>query len=161
MEQYSHGEFKVTGFKVSIPNKHQEQEVINQAWLDFDKMQLNSLVEPKANPSLHAIYYNYTNPTDNKLCGYDMLIGYITDDNYATNNPLLQTITIPAQEYKYITINSCDALEIQVAWEKINSMPQTELDRAYGYDLEMYAESFGNLTIATSLDLIPNSQTLR
>jgi Integron-associated effector binding protein len=152
MEQYSHGEFKVTGFVVTIPNKAQEQEVINQAWLNFDKMQLNSLVEPKAYPSLHAIYFNYTNPTDKELCGYDMLIGYITDDTFATNNPLLQTITIPAQDYNYLVTKTCTPPDIQAAWENINSMSSQELNRAYGYDLEMYSENFDYTTIALAVN---------
>jgi hypothetical protein len=152
MEQYSHEEFKVSGIVVTILNKAQEQEAINEAWLEFDKIQLNSIVEPKAYPSLHAIYYNYTNPTDKQLCGYDMMIGYITDDTFTTDNALIKTITIPAQDYKYLVTKTCTPPDIQAAWENINSMPQLELDRVYGYDLEMYTEDFSNTTIAVSVN---------
>jgi Integron-associated effector binding protein len=154
MEQYSHGEFKVSGFVVSIPNKVQEQKAINEAWIEFDKIQLNSIIEPKAYPSLHAIYYNYNNPTDRQLCGYDMLIGYITDDTFTTDNALIKDITIPAQDYSYLVTKTCTPLDIQAAWETINSMPQLELDRVYGYDLEMYTEDFSNTTIAVSVNNI-------
>jgi predicted transcriptional regulator YdeE len=152
MEQYSHGKFNTTGMVYHIPNHAQEQEVINLAWLDFDKFQLSKLVTNKAYPHLHAIYYNYTNPTDKLLCGYDMLIGYITEDNYITDNPKLKTITIPAQDYRYIKFEGCVPEEIKNNWDKINSMTQQELDRDYGYDLEMYSEKMDSVTIAVSVN---------
>lgn len=80
-----------------------------------------------------------------------MLIGYITKIGVIQTNPNITTIQIPAQDYRYTTITDISPEAIFGTWSKINTTPQSELARNYGYDLDMYNEAHTELTIAVSV----------
>jgi predicted transcriptional regulator YdeE len=152
MESYSHGTFEVSGYVVTIPNPQEAQTVIQTAWKKFMDGGLSKLVEHKAYEGVHAIYYDYTNPTESDKVGYKMLLGFITEAGTTQSNPEFQTITIPAQTYKYIEINGDFQKILPIEWAKINAMPKSEVDRDYGYDLEMYSLDYKTCTLAVSVN---------
>jgi hypothetical protein len=152
MESYSHGAFQVSGYKVTITNPADAQEIIQKAWHKFMQEGLFKLVENKAYPHVHAVYYNYTNLENPEQEGYDMLLGYITTDGTAQSNPDLIDLIIPPQDYDYIKFDSDNfQKDLPVEWEKINAMPKSELNRTHGYDLEMYSEDYKTCTLAVSV----------
>jgi predicted transcriptional regulator YdeE len=152
MQSYSHGAFQVSGYKVTITDEQQSHDIIQKAWHTFMQEGLSKLVEHKAYQHVHAVYYNYTNLDKPKNFGYDMLLGFITEDGSIQSNPELIDIQIPAQDYKYIKFTSDNfEKDLQVEWEKINAMPKSELNRAYGYDLEMYSEDYKGCTLAVGV----------
>jgi predicted transcriptional regulator YdeE len=153
MYSYSHGAFQVSGYKVTINNSQDAQSVIQAAWHRFMKEGLSKLVEHKAYQHVHAVYYNYTNLDNPEQEGYDMILGYITEDGSAQTNPEFITITIPPQDYKYIKFTSDNfEQDLPIEWEKINSMPKSELNRTHGYDLEMYSEDYKTCTLAVGVN---------
>jgi hypothetical protein len=152
MDSYSHGIFQVSGYKVTINNPTEAQAVIQVAWKKFMHQGLSQQVEHKAYQHVHAVYYNYTNLDNPELEGYDMLLGYITEDGSTQNNLELITITVPPQDYQYAKFTSDNfEQDLPIEWEKINSMPKSELPRDYGYDLEMYSEDCKSCTLAVSV----------
>jgi predicted transcriptional regulator YdeE len=152
MDSYSHGAFQVSGYKVTITSPQEAQEIIQKAWHKFMKEGLSKLVEHKAYQHVHAVYYNYTNLDNPELEGYDMLLGYITEDGSTQNNPEFITITVPPQDYQYAKFTSDNfEQDLPIEWEKINSMPKSELPRDFDYDLEMYSEDGKGCTLAVSV----------
>ena len=80
-----------------------------------------------------------------------MLIGYVTKTGITQTHPSIITIQIPAQDYQYITLSDISPESIFGAWSTINSTPQSELARSYGYDLDMYNETHTGIIIAVSV----------
>lgn len=62
-----------------MPSLSKEQEIVEAAWNYFQSKNMSNLITNKAHESLHAVYFNYTNQGKENM-GYDMLIGYITQD---------------------------------------------------------------------------------
>jgi predicted transcriptional regulator YdeE len=152
MQTYSHGAFQVSGYKVTINNPQEAQAVIQAAWHKFMKVGLFKLVEHKATPHIQEVYFNYTNLDDPKKLGYNMLIGYGTDDGSTQTNGELIDITVPAQDYQYLRFTSSDfPQDLPIEWAKINSMPKSEVPRSYGFDLEMYSEDGKTCTLAVGV----------
>ena len=81
-----------------------------------------------------------------------MLIGYVTKTGAIQKDPSIITIQIPAQDYRYTTISDISPESIFSTWKGINSTPQSELARNYGYDLDMYNETHTSMTIAVSVN---------
>jgi predicted transcriptional regulator YdeE len=102
MDSYSHGAFQVSGYKVTINNQTEAQSVIQATWHKFMKEGLSKLVEHKAYQHVHAVYYNYTNLDNPDIEGYDMILGYVTEDGSTQTNSDFIDITIPHQDYQYI-----------------------------------------------------------
>lgn len=75
----------------------------------------------------------------------------MTEENAVQTNTDLVTLTIPAQDYRYITVEGGFPESIWNAWNNINQMSAVELPRNYGYDLEMYNEAGTECTIAVSV----------
>jgi hypothetical protein len=139
MDSYSHGAFQVSGYKVTISSPQEAQVVIQKAWHKFMHEGLSKLVEHKA--------YN----TD--MEGYDMILGFVTEDGSTQSSPELVTITVPPQDYQYIKFTSDNfQIDLPIEWEKINSMPQSELPRTHQYDLEMYSEDYKTCTLAVGVN---------
>jgi predicted transcriptional regulator YdeE len=152
MDSYSHGAFQVSGYKVTINNPQEAQSVIQAAWHRFMKEGLSKLVEHKATPHVQAVYYNYTNLGQDNW-GYDMLIGFGTEDGSQQTNSEFIDVLIPAQDYHYLRFTSNNfPQDLPVEWAKINSMPKSELNRTYGYDLEMYSEDYKTCTLAVGVN---------
>jgi predicted transcriptional regulator YdeE len=151
MQEYSHGQFQVSGYKVTIPNPQEAQSIIQPAWHRFMQEGLFKKVDHKAYPHIHAVYYHYTNPEDLDKVGYEMLLGFITEEGSTQSNPEFITITVPAQDYKYTEVEGDFQAILPIAWEKINNMPKSEVNRDYGFDLEMYSEDYKTCTIAVSV----------
>jgi predicted transcriptional regulator YdeE len=153
MDSYSHGAFQVSGYKVTITNPQEAQAIIQAIWHKFMHEGLSKLVEHKAFQHVHAVYYNYTNLDNPELEGYDMLIGYITEDDSTQNNPEFITIIVPPQDYQYVKFISDNfQIDLPIEWEKINSMPKSELNRTHSNDLEMYSEDEKDCTLAVSVE---------
>jgi predicted transcriptional regulator YdeE len=152
MEKYSHPAFQVTGYKISTTNKdHQSGKDIMEAWKKFRSENMADSIQHKAYPTLHCVYYNYINPKNYEERGYDMLIGYLTEEGSSQTNPELTTITIPAQDYAYVTVKGEMPNSLIEEWKKINNMPETELNRAFGYDLDMYNADETECTVTVSV----------
>jgi predicted transcriptional regulator YdeE len=152
MDSYSHGTFQVSGYKVTINNQTEAQSVIQATWHKFMKEGLSKLVEHKAYQHVHAVYYNYTNLDNPDIEGYDMILGYVTEDGSTQTNSDFIDITIPHQDYQYIKFTSSDfQQDLSTEWAKINSMPKSEVLRNYGYDLEMYSEDGKTCTLAVGV----------
>lgn len=80
-----------------------------------------------------------------------MLIGYITKTGTTQSSPQITTIQIPAQDYRYTTLDDISPESIFGTWNTINNTPASELARNYGYDLDMYNETHTGMTIAVSV----------
>ena len=153
MQKYSHASFQLTGYKISTSNKdHQSGKDIMEAWKTFRSENMADLIEHKAYPTLHCVYFNYTNSTNVDERGYDMLIGYLTEEGKTQSNHELKTITIPAQDYAYVTVKGEMPKSLIEEWKKINSIPESELKRAFGFDLDMYNEDQTECTITVSVN---------
>jgi hypothetical protein len=150
MEKYSHGPFEISGYNFTITSHDEEQVIITTAWNKFMSENLWANMENKWHESLHAVYHNYQN-LDTDIETYDMLIGYITTDEKVQPNNDISTLHIPAQDYRYHEIKWWTPLDIQSAWQTINTTSHSELPRSHGYDLEMYIENGAKVTIAVSV----------
>lgn len=152
MEKYSHTAFNVTGYKITTTNKdNQSGKDIMQAWEKFRSENIADLIQNKVYPSLHCVYYNYTNPENVDERGYDMLIGYLTEPDSTQENKELTTITIPAQDYEYVLVKGEMPKSLIEEWSKINALSPVELNRSFGYDLDMYSENGTECTITVSV----------
>jgi predicted transcriptional regulator YdeE len=153
MDSYSHGAFQVSGYNVTINNPQEAQSVIQQAWKKFMQEGLSQQVEHKAYQHVHAVYYNYTNLDNPEKEGYDMILGFVTEDGSTQSSPELISITVPPQDYKYVKFTSDNfQIDLPIEWEKINSMPKSEINRTHGYDLEMYSEDYKSCTLAVGAE---------
>ena len=153
MEKYSHPGFQITGYQITTTNKDKQSDKdIMEAWKKFHTQNLADLIENKAYPTLHSVYFNYTNPKNVDERGYDMLIGFITTEGTNQTNPELTTITIPAQDYAYELVKGEMPKSLIQEWAKINSLPESELNRSFGYDLDMYNEDQSECTVTVSVN---------
>lgn len=153
MEKYSHPAFQISGYKITTSNKdRQSGKDIMGAWKKFRSENMADLIENKVYPTLHCVYFNYTNPENIDERGYDILIGFLTEEGTTQTNPELTTITIPAQDYEYVVAKGEMPKSLIEEWKKINSMSQTELNRAFGYDLDMYNADETECTITVSVN---------
>jgi hypothetical protein len=128
-----------------------EGETVMDAWRLWFTENIGDRVVEKSYPSIHAVYYNYQHPRDPEKKQYDMIIGYITRDGAIQTYPSITTVQIPAQNYRYTTLDDISPENIFGAWSKINTTPPAELARNYGYDLDMYNEDHTKMTIAVSV----------
>lgn len=62
MEKYSHGPFEVTGYRFTINNPEEEENIIMSAWKLWREQKVDDEIIEKEYPTLHAVYYNYKNP---------------------------------------------------------------------------------------------------
>lgn len=147
MEKYSHGSFVVTGVVTHIPSHEVAMSLIVDAWKQRFTSKTGDTVVGQAHPSMHAVYYNY----DESRRSFDMLIWVMTQENTVQTNTDLTTLTIPAQDYRYTTVEGGFPESIWKARDDINHLSSTELPRSYGYDLEMYNEAATTCTIAVSV----------
>ena len=153
MEKYSHGAFQVTGYKITTTRKdNREQKDIGEAWATFMSDQIADKILHKIDPTLHAIYFNFVNPENLAERGYDMLLGFITEENLKQEDPNLITITIPAQDYEYIKVTGEMPISLVSAWQKVNTMSKEECDRAFGYDMDMYNADMTEVTLTVSVN---------
>ena len=145
MESYSHDAFDVTGIIAHIPDGIDSASRINDVWKQRSDDAVSQTIVWINHQSMHAVYYNYDS------WWYDMLIGMMTDHDSIQTNDKLITLTIPAQNYRYMTIVWGFPDSISQSWDTINAMPINELPRIHGYDLEMYNEAYTECTIAVSV----------
>ena len=66
-------------------------------------------------------------------------------------DPLLTTVKIPAQDYRYVSVKEDVQYNLIKNWKEINAMPDTELTRSFGYDLDMYNANGTEVTVAVSV----------
>ena len=152
MEKYSHGPFQVTGYKITTTKKDkQEQKDIMEALARFTLENMADKVLHKAYPTLHMVYFNYTNVENVAERGYDMIIGYITLENTLQEDPSLTTITIPAQDYEYVKVTGELPANLFSAWDKVNAMSKEECNRSFGYDMDMYNADMTEVTLTVSV----------
>lgn len=145
MNTYSHEAFNVTGIV-----KHFNYQNLDVEMPDFwDKLRTTDMIQGIITTSpykgLHAVYYNHDKE------GFEMLVGYITIDTDTQTDSKYTTITIPEQDYMYETIKFDGPESISNLWQKINSIPKTEVPRKFGFDLEMYTEDMLGCTVAVSV----------
>jgi predicted transcriptional regulator YdeE len=153
MEKYSHEAFKVTGYKITTTRKdNREQKDIGTAWMTFMSEKISDKILHKVSPTLHAVYFNYVNPENLTERGYDMLIGFITEENSEQEDASLITITIPAQDYEYVKVTGEMPASLVSAWQKVNAMSKEECNRAFGYDMDMYNADMTEVTLTVSVN---------
>jgi predicted transcriptional regulator YdeE len=151
MEQYSHGAFQVTGYKITTTKKNnKETQDIENAWAKFMSEKMGDKILHKAYPHLHMVYFNYVNANNLLERRYDMIMGYVTEDNSVQEDVDLVTIHIPAQDYEYIKFT--DASTYKAQWQKVNAMSKEECNRSFGYDMDMYSEDMSEVTLAVSVN---------
>ncbi len=154
MEKYSHGAFQVTGYRITTTKKdNRESKDIADAWARFMSEKMSSTIMHKVYPTLHMVYFNYVNPENLAERGYDMLMGYITEENSAQENTNVTTITIPAQDYEYIKVTGEMPKSLIEEWQKVNAMSKDECARAFGCDMDMYNEDMTEVTLTVSVTI--------
>lgn len=151
MDKYSHGQFQVSGYVYHITNPQESQKQIQTAWSEFMQGQKNKTIEHKAYQHVHAVYFNYHDLDNPTMEGYDMLLGYITNEGSKQTNPDLVDLIVPPQDYMYTKCTGNFQELLPVEWEKINKMPKSIVNRDHGYDLEMYSEDYKTATLAVSV----------
>jgi predicted transcriptional regulator YdeE len=151
MEDYQHGAFNVTGYKITTTNKDfQSRNDIGSAWKKWTVENIAASVQGKVSETLHCIYFNHTDADNIDERGYDMLIGFNTFDDAVQTNPELTTITIPAQDYKYDTAVGEMPIALINKWKEINELSKAEVNRSFGYDMDLYLED-GSVMVAVSV----------
>lgn len=103
-------------------------------------------------PHVYAIYYNYHDIGNFEQFGYDMLLGFVIEEGTAQSNPQVVTVQIHAQDYKFFKVEGDLRETVQIEWATINSLPISELDRDYGYDMDMYSKDNKTCNIAVSVN---------
>jgi predicted transcriptional regulator YdeE len=158
MQSYSHGEFQVSGYKISTTNTDfQSRKDIGAAWTKFRTENMADKIKGKTNPTLHCVYYNYTNAKDVNNRGYDMLIGFVTEKG-AQTDPEITTIVIPAQNYKYETVKGIMPITVIDKWREINKNAKIgKIQRTYGFDMDMYLED-GSVTVTVAVEGKPEKE---
>jgi predicted transcriptional regulator YdeE len=152
MEKYSHGAFQITGYKITTTRKDgQEAKDIAEAWEKFMSENISNKILHKAYPTLHMLYFNYVNPENLAERGYDMLMGYITEDGSVQEDESLTTVVVPAQDYEYVTVKGPLPENLVTEWQKVNAMSKEECNRAFGYDMDMYNENMSEVTLTVSV----------
>ena len=151
MQEYSHESFQVTGLQLTTNTQNAFAD-IGKAWETINSQNLFDVIEHKAYPGLHNVYYNFTNQDDLDNRGYDVLIGFITDNNHIQNDSRLTTIIIPAQDYKYTTVQGEMPQSVVEKWNEINSLSMQEVNRSFGFDLDMYNEGGTECTITVAVN---------
>ena len=152
MEKYSHGAFQITGYRITTTKKdNQEQKDIGEAWSKFMSENIADKILHKAYPTLHMVYFNYVNPENLAERGYDMLMGFITEENSVQEDESLTTITIPAQDYEYVKVVGGLPANLVLKWQKVNTMSKEECNRAFGYDMDMYNADMTEVTLTVSV----------
>ena len=153
MEKYSHGAFQITGHKITTTRKdNKEAKDIADAWAAFMSENVSDKILHKAYPTLHMMYFNYVNPESLEERQYDMLMGYITENNSLQNDPSLTTVIIPPQDYEYIKVTGEMPKNLITAWQKVNAMSKDECHRAFGYDMDMYNADMSEVTLTVSVN---------
>lgn len=128
----------------------QDVKDIEAAWAKFMSEKIGDKILHKVYPGLHMVYFNYVNQDDLAERGYDMLMGYITQDGLVQEDKSLTTITIPAQDYEYVKFT--DASTYAAQWQKVNEMTREECNRAFDYDMDMYSEDMSEVTLTVSVN---------
>jgi predicted transcriptional regulator YdeE len=146
MLSYSHKAFNVTGVKVYL-NYSDMNTTMPEFWENFREngQKILDTIQGVESKSLHALYFNH-NET-----GYDMVVGLWTSNDTKQTNNELATITIPAQDYMYEEFTFTKGQDVSSAWQKINRLPKTEINRAMLYDMEMYSEDMKTFTIVVGV----------
>ena len=148
MQDYSHPEFNLSGYKISTTNKDKQSgKDIMAAWAKWKEGTLDEKVKGKTGETLYCIYYNYQNGENMDVRSYDLLIGFETESGIEQTDPEITTETIPAQNYKYDSVKRDDFPAFMAKWAEINSMDN--LDRTFGYDMDMYGKD--EITIAVAV----------
>jgi predicted transcriptional regulator YdeE len=150
MENYSHPSFEITGYKFRTNSQNAFKD-ISDAWDKINENKLLDSIENKTYPSLHNVYFNYENQDDLQNRSYEVLIGFITETGKIQTDSNLTTIVIPAQNYKYVLVKGDMPKSLILEWEKVNAMPKSELNRAFGYDMDMYSEDGKECTLTVSI----------
>jgi predicted transcriptional regulator YdeE len=146
MQTYSHEAFNVTGVKV-----HLEYATMNttmpEFWTDFRENgnKLLDTIEGVESKSLHAVYFNLD------ATSYDMVVGWYTNNEAVQTNSDLVTLTIPQQDYMYEEFPFTKPQDVSDAWQKVNKLPKTEVNRAMLFDMEMYSEDMKTFTICVGV----------
>jgi predicted transcriptional regulator YdeE len=151
MQEYSHGEFQVSGYVIEGIESVNPVKVIQDFWSRFIVDNLGDTITSKAYPHIHAIYYNYKNLGQEDE-SYDMLLGFVTQDGSVQDSQEIVTITIPPQNYKFTKVKGKLDEVVSQEWKKINKMPKEEVNRNHSYDMEMYSDDGKRCTIAVSVD---------
>jgi predicted transcriptional regulator YdeE len=151
MQDYHHEAFYVTGYKVTTTNKDfaSRTDIMN-AWKAWRETDIAGTIVGKLRDTLHCVYFNYTNPENLSERGYDMLIGFYTEEGAIQTNPELTTIKIPEQDYKYDMAVGEMPIALISKWKEINEMSMDELPRSFQYDMDMYLDD--GVCIAVGVD---------
>jgi predicted transcriptional regulator YdeE len=149
MQDYSHSQFQVSGYKFSTTNKdNQSTKDIMAAWEKVRGVNLAELVVGKVNETLYCIYFNYQNAENYDERSYDFLIGFETSADAVQVDSEIQTQVISAQNYKYDSVKREDFAAFLAKWADINAM--TDLNRTFGFDMDIYSKD--EITIAVSVE---------
>ena len=152
MEKYSHGAFQIAGYKITTTKKDgQDTGDILAAWKKFMGDKMADKIMHKTYPSLHTVYYNYVTPEKLDERSYDMLIGYIVEENSTQDTKTFTTITIPPQDYEYVKVTGEMPKNLIAEWHKVNAMSNKEFNRAFGYDMDMYNQDMTEVTLTVSV----------
>jgi len=141
MQSYSHPGFQVSGYRITTTNKDlKSRKDIGGAWAKFRGENLDKLIQGKTSDTLYCVYYNYTNTGEIDQKSYDSLIGFETKVDAIQTSKMITTITIPEQNYKYVLAKGELPAALVQQWKKINDMDSNELNRVFGFDMDMYLE---------------------
>lgn len=102
-------------------------------WQQFEKGKVVEQIPNKTDNTIYAVYYDYDGDYTKP---YSYFIGCKVEPETSTPSGL-NSLTIPEQNYHKITAKGKMPACIADAWKEIWN---SELNRAYGYDFEVYDE---------------------
>ena len=127
----------IAGISTKIEDPIQANKQIGVLWEQFWKNDLSTKINNRFNNTIYAIYHDYEG---NYNQPYTITIGYPINKIEDLQNDL-KVVVIPQQNYHVFTTNGTLPESIIKTWKKIW---QTNLQRSYTFDFEIYDERAQN-----------------
>jgi predicted transcriptional regulator YdeE len=127
---------KLIGLKLPHPTRNQNGDASRDCgglWQAFTSENIAQKIPNKKSDNIYTVYYDYVSDHNGD---YSYFIGCEVPENTPVPEGLHE-LYIPEQYYQIITAKGQMPDCIAEAWRKIWS---TSINRAYGFDLEVYDE---------------------
>lgn len=133
--------FKLAGLKLGFKTTNKDNKALEDCgalWQHFGGSFLGTKLPQKLSNDIYAVYYDYDGDHTDP---YAYFIGYRIPDD-ATVPDGIDIITIPTQQYEELTAKGQMPNCVADAWREI--WKQDDINRAYGYDFEVYGHKSGD-----------------
>jgi predicted transcriptional regulator YdeE len=136
MNRLEKSAFKLIGLRLpkKTTNKTGQSSIdCGNLWQEFERGKLTEHIPNKSESKIYAVYFDYEG---DHAKPFSYFIGCKVESETATPKGL-NSLTIPEQKYYKITAKGKMPDCISESWKGIWN---SEIDRSYGYDFEVYDE---------------------